>query len=110
KAAGAIAAVEQPGVTAFLTDLTSHVQATALGFLTAQAVISGLETGFHALTEFVGDSIEAFAKAEAAQKKLTAALQASGFVAPAVAEHFNDLATQFQRTTAFSDDLIVEME
>src|SRR5205823_2429389 len=91
-------------------ELTDHVKAAALGFLGAQAVIGGVETAFHTLTEFVGDSIASFGHAELAMKKLTTALQAQGRATPAVVGHYNDLATQFQRTTVYSDDLINEME
>src|SRR6185436_11859031 len=91
-------------------DLGNQIKATALGFISAQAIISGVQAGFRVLTQFVGDSIESFAAAELAQKKLTTALQASAQFTPGLVDDFNALATEFQRTTVYSDDLITEME
>jgi hypothetical protein len=105
-----VATESVPKSTAFFADLTSQVKATALGFISAQAVIGAAQTAFHMLTAFVGDSIDSFAAAEAAQKKLTTALQASGATAPGVIDQFNAMAAQFQRTTVYSDDLITEMQ
>jgi BMFP domain-containing protein YqiC len=94
----------------FVTDLGSQITATLVGFVSAQAVISVVQGGFHSLVQFVGDSVQSYANAEAAAKKMTAALQAQGTATPGVIAHFNDLATEFQRTTVYSDDLINEMQ
>lgn len=94
----------------FFGDLGTQVKATALGFIGAQAVIAGVQAGFRALTQFVGDSIESFAAAEAAQKKLTTALRSQGADVPRVASQYNKLAAEFQRTTVYSDDLVTEMQ
>lgn len=100
-------ATKAPG---FFGDLTSSVKATALGMISAQAVIGGVSTAFHTLTAFVSSSVDSYSKAEAAQKKLTAALTAQGMATPTVVQQYDELASTFQRTTAYSDDLINEME
>ena len=56
--------------------------------------------------EFVG----AFAEEEAAVKTLTVALQNQGNLTPAVTAQYAALATAFQQTTVFSDDLIISMQ
>lgn len=110
--ANATRAVEQPTsrVNGYMNDLTNQIKATALGFISAQAVLGAVSAGFRSLTAFVGSSIESFAAAEAAQKKLTTALQAQGMATPAVISQYDKLATQFQKTTVFSDDLVTEMQ
>lgn len=110
--AAATKAVEQPTsrVNSYMNDLTNQVKATALGFISAQAVIGGVKAAFSTLTAFVGSSIESFAKAEASQKKLTTALQAQGMATPAITAQYDKLATTFQKTTVYSDDLVTEMQ
>ena len=46
--------------------LKEQVKATALGFISAQAIIGGVKTVFGTLTQFVGDSVQSYANAEAA--------------------------------------------
>jgi len=87
-----------------------QIASMATGFITAQAAIGVVTGAFHTLTGFVADSVKAYAEAESAQKKLTTALQAQGTSTPAIIAQYGDLATQFQHTTAFSDDLITSME
>lgn len=94
----------------WLTDFGSQIKATALGFVSAQAIIGTVQTGFRLLTAFVADSVTAYAEAEVAAKKMTTALQQQGTATPETIKAFNDLATQFQNTTRYSDDLINEME
>lgn len=91
-------------------DLTNQVKATALGFVSAQAIIGVVQGSVRALTAFVGDSIQSYASAEAAAKKMTTALRAQGTATPEVIAHFNDLSASFQKTTVYSDDLINEMQ
>ncbi len=43
-----------------IADLGDHIKATALGFVSAQAVIGGVSTGIHALTSFVVSSVKAY--------------------------------------------------
>lgn len=92
--------------TGVFSDLNKQVAATAAGFISAQAIIGGVQTGFRTLTGFVVDSIASYASAEAAAKKMTTALRAQGTATPEVIASFNDLASQFQRTTVYSDDLV----
>lgn len=78
----------------------------ALGVLTAQN-----------LRQFVGDLkaaasefVNAFAEQERATKSLTAALQAAGSFTPELGRQYDVLATHFENTTVFSDELILSME
>jgi hypothetical protein len=106
------ASVEAPvsRTSAFFGDLTNQIKATALGFISAQAVIAGVQTAFRTLTQFVSSSVESFAAAEASQRKLTAALQAQGADVPRVSAQYNKLSEEIQRTTVYSDDLVTEMQ
>jgi hypothetical protein len=97
-------------VTDFFDDLGKHIIASAAGFISAQAVIGGVEKAFEGLTEFVKSSVEAYAESEAASKKLTTALQAQGNATPTVIGRFKDLSEQFQRTTVYDNDLVTSME
>jgi hypothetical protein len=112
KTRDALVRVEEPvgHLRATFVELGDQVKATALGMVGAQAIISGAQTAYRTLSEFVSSSVKAYAEAEAAQKKLTAALTSQGRATPDVIKQYNDLATQFQRTTVFGDDLVNEME
>jgi hypothetical protein len=94
----------------FFGKLTTEVKSTALGFISAQAVIGVAQQGFHALSDFVAGSVESYASAEAAAKKMTVALQQQGTATPENVSAMNDLATSVQRTTVYSDDLTNQME
>jgi len=72
--------------------------------------VVALSAAYGRLTSLVKVSVGAFAEQEAATVKLTTALTAQGQATPAVITQYEALATQFQRTTKFSDDLITEME
>jgi hypothetical protein len=101
----------------FFGDLQSQALGIATGFVSAQAAI-GLfhrgvdlaQAGVRAITETIRESIQVYAEAEAAQKKLTVALTTQGTATPEVLQQYNALATQFQKTTVFSDDLVTSME
>jgi hypothetical protein len=90
--------------------LGTQVLSTAAGFLSAQAVIGGVRQVFDLLSTTVRDSIKAYADAELAQTKLIAALKSQHTATPEVITQYNALASQFQRTTVFSDDLINSMQ
>jgi hypothetical protein len=89
---------------------TISFKSLVASYFTAEAALSILKTGFRAVVELLKSSIESYAAAEAAQKKLTTALTAQGVAAPTVIESYRKLATEFQRTTVFSDDLVTEMQ
>jgi phage-related protein len=78
--------------------------------LTAQLAYRALSVAGREVVEFLSSSIDSYANAEAAQKKLVVALQAQGTATPQVIKQYNDLAATFQNTTIYSDDLINEME
>jgi hypothetical protein len=91
-------------------DMGSQIKATALGFVGAQAILGGVQSAFSTFTEFLKSSVQSYASAEAAAKKMTTALQAQGRATPDVIAQYDALATQFQSTTVYSDDLINEMQ
>jgi hypothetical protein len=90
--------------------LTQQILGMAGGFAVAETAMGLAKSAGTAFISFLGSSIDSYASAEAAQKKLTVALTANGTSTPTVVQQYNDLAAQFQRTTKFSDDLINEME
>src|SRR5262249_5330677 len=94
----------------FFNDLGKEIATTAAGFISAQAIIGAVETGFRDLAGFVGDSIASYAAAETATKKMAVALEAQGTATQENIAANNALATSFQQTTTYSDDLITEME
>lgn len=83
---------------------------TLAGMVSATAIIGGVKSAFSALASFVTSSVKSYADAEAAQRKLTAALTAAGQATPQVIGQFNRLAKEFQNTTVYSDDLVTEMQ
>lgn len=89
---------------------TDTFKATLAGFVSAQAILGGVRVAWRTLSAFVASSVESFAAAEAAQKKLTTALTAQGTTAPRVIQQYQALGAEFQRTTKYSDDLIAEMQ
>jgi hypothetical protein len=78
----------------------------ALGIFTNQAIRTFVSDLKSAATEF----ITAFSEQEKATKALTVALQAQGTYTPELASQYDALATHFERTTTFSDELINSME
>lgn len=98
------AAAEKGG--GFFGDLTEHVKATALGFISAEAVIGGVEKGFEGLKEFVVDSVKAYADAEAGSRRLAVAIQTQGLGIPGLIDQYGELSEAYQRNTAFSHDAI----
>ncbi len=104
--------VEQPtsSLSNWMTSLGKEIGTVAAGFISAQAVIGTVRGGFDLILDTVKDSVKAYADAEAAQTKLTAALRQHGISTPEVIADYNNLATSFQQTTVFSDDLITKME
>lgn len=96
--------------TGFFSDLSGEIVKVGAGFLSAQAVISGVTGAYHQLSQFVGDSVHAFADAEAADVKLVAALRQHSLATPQVIAQYHELGATFQRTTKFSDDEIASMQ
>lgn len=97
--------VEQP-----TQQLGLSVKTLVASYLTGQAIWSAATSAFRSLVGVVTDSLKEYAAAEAAQKKLTVALNNQGQAAPEVGRQFSKMASEFQRTTVYSDDLIVEMQ
>lgn len=82
----------------------------AAAYVTAEAVIGTVKTAFTAYVNFIRSSIDSFAEAEAAQRKLNTALQAQGSAAPDVRAQYAELGSELQRTTVYSADLLTEMQ
>lgn len=106
---------EQLGVatsktSAFFSDFGTQLKATILGFVSAQAIIGTIQQAWRSFTAFLSSSVEEWAKQEAAIKKVEAALRTQGTaVAPASAA-YQKLASEFQKTTVYADDLTMEMQ
>lgn len=102
--------VETSKLSGFMGDLGAQVKSSALGFISAQAVIGLVGGAFRSLSAFVGESVKAYAEQESALKKVTTALEAQGQATPAVIHGYAAMASQFQKTTVNSDELISEMQ
>lgn len=94
----------------WLSDFGNQLSATALGMVSAQAAIGLVKEGVGDLSAFLSSSVTSYASAEAAARKMNQALEAQGTASAANIADFDALASQFQRTTAYSDDLINEMQ
>ena len=88
--------------TSFKTLLKSH--------LSAAAIIGSARVAFRKLTQFIGESVAAAARQEAAIKSMEAALKAQGAAVPILSSQYQKLASQFQQTTVFGDELLLEMQ
>jgi hypothetical protein len=108
-----------PGIQKIATELEgvdAAVDTTAKkfeGLATALTVANAAQE----IRNFAGDVkaaadvfVGAYAEEEAAVKSLGVAMQAQGTATDATIEAYRALATQFQNTTAFSDDAIIAME
>src|SRR5688500_1562773 len=87
-----------------------HFKGVVAGMLTATAVIGTVRMAVRGLTDFITSSVAAYAQQESAVKKMTTALQAQGNATPAVVGQYKAMASQFQNTTVFADELINEMQ
>lgn len=94
----------------FWDDLGQSIVTTAAGYATADAAMRAVSGTFSALTGFVESSVKAFADAELAHVRVTAALKGQSMAIPAVTSQYQALATQYQQTTVYQDDLIESME
>jgi len=110
KVTKAVTAPKDSMAKSWVSDFTSQVSGMAAGMISAQAVISGFQAAWSGLVSFVGSSIESFAGAEAAAKKVDIALAGINQSTPRATAYMADLAEQFQNTTKYSDDLINEMQ
>jgi hypothetical protein len=95
---------------AYVLKLAEQVGAMAGGFISVKAVIGAFQETFRVVVGYVQDSVKAYGEAEAAQNKLVTALRRQSTATPDTIRAYNDLASQFQRTTVYSDDLVNEME
>jgi hypothetical protein len=91
------------------TDVDKSFATMGINIAQAVGVVSAAWAASDILTK-VGALTTAFAEQETALTKLQTALTAQGQGAPAVMKQYEDLANTFQKTTGFTDELIVEME
>lgn len=110
KLAKAAGEAPQGAASSWVGDFTSQVTSMAAGMISAQAVIGGIQTAFSSFVSLVGSSIESFAGAEAAAKRVDVALAGISQATPRASGYMQDLAAQFQNTTKYSDDLVNEMQ
>ena len=98
------------GASGALSTLGEDVKATALGFISGQAVISAFRQAYESVVNFVQSSIEAWSEQEAATTKLNAALRAQGTLTPDLSQSYQELSSRFQDTTVYGDELTQQME
>jgi hypothetical protein len=80
------------------------------GLITAEAIIGTVKTAWSSYTKLISGSIDSFAAQESAQRRVQAALIAQGNATPEVIKQYGDMASTFQRTTVFADELVMEMQ
>lgn len=100
---------QQQSQTASQQSATSFTTLVA-SWVSAQAVLGALTGAGRRVLDFLGDSIESYTAAEAASRKLATAIRLQGDFVPELAAQYGALASQFQKTTTFADDLITEMQ
>src|SRR5262249_34189303 len=104
------ARTEQEAGGGFLANFTEEAAATAAGMLSAQAAMRALEETWRTLTDFVKESVHAYADAQAADVKMEQAMKTQGTATTENIEQYRELAATYQTTTIYSDDLIQKME
>src|SRR5262245_31250609 len=62
------------------------------------------------LTAAAGTFLDSYSEEEAATQRLVTALQAQGTATDAVISDFANMATQFQNTTTYSDDMVTSAQ
>ena len=104
----ALAGIDASAATA--TKATGALE-TSLGKVAAVTTgIAALKVGFEGIAKVGGASVASFSAQENALSKLTAALKAQGQATPQVIAQYGALASEFQNTTVFADELITEMQ
>ena len=88
------------------TEDTQKATQALLSILTADHIRAFVSDLKHAGQEFVG----AYNEQEKAAISLTAALRTQGQATPAIIKQYEELATKFEHTTVFSDELVQSME
>lgn len=84
-------------------DLAAGYVAGMVTFEAAKRVLGGI-------VDFLKSSVQSYAAAEKATAKLTQALRNTGDASAETISDMSDLASEFQRTTRFSDDLVTEVQ
>ncbi len=86
------------------------VKTLVAGYLSGMAIWEAAKKVLGGIVEFLTSSVASYAAAEKATKKLTQALKNSGDASAETVKDLSNLASEFQRTTRFSDDLVTEVE
>ncbi len=84
-----------------LKGLSGSIDVLKRNWLAVAAAVS-------AVTAFIADSVKAFAEQESAVSKLNVALKNQGVVGNAASKSMQEYAEALQKTTAFSDEAIIE--
>lgn len=91
------------------TTWTAKIAETAAGYVTGQAIWQAAKTVFAELVSLVGESVKAFADAEAVQTRLTSALKNTHQDVAETSTQFKAYAAQIQATTTLEDDAVLSV-
>ena len=91
-------------------DLSVKVTDLVASYLTAEAIIKGVEAAYHLLVDSFQAVITAASEAEETDTALLAALEAQGTAVPSVVEAYDQYARALQDVTRFSAGAVKESE
>lgn len=75
-------------------------------YLEARVIWEAAKTAYRDLVEFIEGSIDAYAQAETAERRLTVAIQTQGLAIPGLNQQYIELARSYQDQTAYSHTAI----
>lgn len=78
-------------------------------FVATAAKVAALAASFAAITRVIGDMVDAYAKQEEANRKLTQAITATGRASEISADALYGLSSSLQKTTIYGDETITSM-
>ena len=82
----------------------------ATGYLAGMATFATVQRVLGGTVDFLKESVQAAAEAEAASNRLATAMRQNGVATEGNRKAFADLAAEMQRTTVYEDDQIVALE
>jgi len=89
---------------------TAGVGKMAAGYLAGMASFATVQRLIGGAVDFLKESVQAAAEAEAAQRRLATAMQQNGVATEGNRKAFEALAKEMQRTTVYEDDQIVALQ
>ena len=101
---------ETKQVAAATESWTAGVGKMAAGYLAGMASFATAQRVIGGTVDFLKESVQAAAEAEAAQTRLATAMQQNGVATEGNRAAFQALAEEMQRTTVYEDDQIVALE